>query len=62
MIARIEGKLVKLNGDSALVQVGAVGYEVMLPGYCVSALSDKMVRILLFAQWNIMKERQLEGI
>jgi len=42
MIARIEGKLVNLNSDSALVQIGAVGYEVMLPGYCVNALSDKV--------------------
>ena len=42
MIARVEGKLVKLDSDSALVQVGAVGYEVMLPSYCVSALSDKI--------------------
>ncbi len=40
MIAQIEGKLVKLDSDSALVQIGAVGYEVMLPSYCVSALSD----------------------
>lgn len=42
MIASIEGKLVKLDSSSALVQVGAVGYEVMLPGYCVDALSDKI--------------------
>ncbi len=42
MIARIEGKLVNLDSDSALVQVGAVTYEVMLPGYCVNALSDKV--------------------
>ena len=42
MIARIEGKLVKLDSDSALVQVGSIGYEVMLPSYCVSALSDKV--------------------
>jgi Holliday junction DNA helicase RuvA len=42
MIARVEGKLVKLDTDSALVQVGAVGYEVMLASYCVSALSDKV--------------------
>ncbi len=42
MIARIEGKLVRLDGESALVQVGAVGYEVMLPGYCISALSDRI--------------------
>ena len=42
MIARIEGKLVRLDGDGALVQVGAIGYEVMLPGYCVNALSDKI--------------------
>jgi len=39
MIARLEGKLVKLETDSALVQVGSVAYEVMLPGYCISALS-----------------------
>jgi holliday junction DNA helicase RuvA len=42
MIARLEGKLVKLESDLALVQVGAVGYEIMLPGYCVNMLSDKI--------------------
>ena len=42
MIARIEGKLLRLDSDSALVKVGAVGYEVMLAGYCVSALSDRI--------------------
>lgn len=42
MIARMEGKLVRLDSDSALVQVGAVGYEVMLPGYCVIALADSI--------------------
>ncbi len=39
MIAGIEGKLVTLDEETALVQVGAVTYEIMLPGYCVSALS-----------------------
>ncbi len=42
MIAKIEGKLVKLDTDTALVQVGQVAYEVMLPSYCVNALSDKI--------------------
>ena len=42
MIARIEGKLVKLDTDSALVQVGALGYEILLPGYCINALSGKI--------------------
>jgi Holliday junction DNA helicase RuvA len=42
MIARIEGKLVKLGSETALVQVGDIAYEVMLPGYCVNALSDKI--------------------
>lgn len=42
MIARIEGKLVKLDADSALVEVGPIGYEVMLPGYCVDALSERI--------------------
>jgi Holliday junction DNA helicase RuvA len=42
MIARIEGKLTKLDEDTALVQVGAVTYEIMLPGYCVTALSEKI--------------------
>ena len=42
MIARIEGKLVKLDTEMALVQVGAVAYEVMLPGYCADALSGRI--------------------
>jgi Holliday junction DNA helicase RuvA len=42
MIARIEGKLIKLDSDTALVKVGDIAYEVMLPGYCISALSDKI--------------------
>ena len=42
MIAQIEGKLISLNSDTALVQVGPVGYEVMLPGYCLSALSGRI--------------------
>ena len=42
MIARIEGKLVKLDTQSALMQVGQVTYEVLLPGYCINALSDKI--------------------
>ena len=42
MIAQIEGKLIRLDTDCCLVQVGAVGYEVMLPSYCVSALSGQV--------------------
>ena len=42
MIASIEGKLIKLDSDCCLVQVGAVGYEVMLPSYCVNALSGEV--------------------
>ncbi len=42
MIASIEGKLVKLDTDCCLVQVGAVGYEVMLASYCVNALSGEV--------------------
>jgi len=42
MIAQIEGKLIKLDADTCLVQVGAVGYELMLPGYCVGALSGRV--------------------
>jgi holliday junction DNA helicase RuvA len=42
MIARIEGKLVQLQDDNAWVQVGALTYEVMLPGYCVNALAGSV--------------------
>jgi len=42
MIAQIEGKLIKLDTDCCLVQLGAVGYEVMLPSYCVSSLSGQV--------------------
>jgi len=41
MIALLEGKLVKLDDDVALVQVGSIGYEVMLPEYCIGFLSEK---------------------
>ena len=39
MIAQIEGKLVSLDTDKCLVQVGPICYEVMLPGYAVSGLA-----------------------
>lgn len=42
MIARLEGKLVKLETDNCLLQVGDIGYEVMLPGYVVNQLADKI--------------------
>ncbi|MCK5225495.1 MAG: hypothetical protein KAQ89_02140 [Planctomycetes bacterium] len=42
MIARIEGKLVKLQSDTALVQVGCVAYEIMLPSYCINSLSAQI--------------------
>jgi holliday junction DNA helicase RuvA len=42
MIASIQGKLVQINDGDAMVQVGAVGYEIMLPGYCVAALANKI--------------------
>jgi Holliday junction DNA helicase RuvA len=42
VIARLEGKLVKLDTESALVQLGATAYEVMLPGYCINALAGSI--------------------
>jgi Holliday junction DNA helicase RuvA len=39
MIAGIEGKLIQLDAETAQVRVGAVTYEIMLPGYCINALS-----------------------
>jgi Holliday junction DNA helicase RuvA len=42
VIATITGKLGALEADRALVQVGSVGYEVLLPGYCVNSLSGRV--------------------
>jgi Holliday junction DNA helicase RuvA len=42
MIAGIEGNLVKLDTEYCLIQIGSVRYEVMLPGYCVTALADRI--------------------
>jgi len=42
MIAQIEGKLVSLSTESGLLEVGQICYEVMLPGYAVSALGGKV--------------------
>jgi Holliday junction DNA helicase RuvA len=42
MIAGIEGKLVQLDDETAQVQVGAITYEIMLPGYCIDALASRI--------------------
>jgi Holliday junction DNA helicase RuvA len=42
MIAKIEGKLLALDSGTALIQVGQISYEIMLPSYCVNALADKI--------------------
>ncbi len=42
MIAQIEGKLVSLNSDTALVQIGQICYEILLPGYLTNLLSGKI--------------------
>jgi len=42
MIAKIEGILITLDTETALVQVGPLAYELMLPGYCVSALAGQI--------------------
>jgi Holliday junction DNA helicase RuvA len=42
MIARLEGKLVSLDTESCLLLVGDIGYEIMLPGYVVNKLSDRI--------------------
>ena len=42
MIAQITGKLISLDEQSGLIQVGPICYEVMLPGYAVSALAGRI--------------------
>jgi Holliday junction DNA helicase RuvA len=42
MIASIEGKLVRLDSDTALMQIGQICYEILLPGYMASFLSGKI--------------------
>lgn len=39
MIAQIEGKLIALDASTALIQVGPIAYEVMLPSYTIAALA-----------------------
>ncbi|HBG28879.1 MAG: hypothetical protein A2Y10_16770 [Planctomycetes bacterium GWF2_41_51] len=42
MIVQIEGKLVHLDSDKAMVQVGQICYEVLVPGYLASLLAGKI--------------------
>ncbi len=44
MIARITGNLLELDSDSntVLLEVGDIAYEIMVPGYAVSDLSQKI--------------------
>jgi Holliday junction DNA helicase RuvA len=42
MIAQIEGKLVNLDSDTALMQIGQICYEILLPGYLANFLAGKI--------------------
>ena len=42
MIAQITGEIVSVSEDKALISIGNIAYEVLLPGYCVSLLSGKI--------------------
>ena len=42
MIASIEGKLVRLDSDTALVRIGQICYEILLPGYLANLLSGRI--------------------
>jgi len=42
MIAQITGKIISVDEDKALLAVGNIAYEVLLPGYCVSSLSGRL--------------------
>lgn len=42
MIAQIEGKLVNLDSDTAIVRIGQICYEILLPGYLANFLSAKI--------------------
>jgi Holliday junction DNA helicase RuvA len=42
MIVQLQGKLLKLDSDRAVVQVGQLAYEIMLPGYMVSSLAGRI--------------------
>ena len=42
MIAKISGTLAEVSETTVLVEVGDVGYEVMVPGYALELLSGKM--------------------
>ncbi len=42
MIAKISGTLTEVSETTVLVEVGDVGYEIMVPGYALELLSGKM--------------------
>ncbi len=46
MIARITGELVELDSqtNTVMIELGSLCYEIMVPGYCVSDLSDNLGR------------------
>ena len=42
MIAKISGTLAEVAGASVLIEVGEIGYEVMVPGYTLELLASKI--------------------
>ena len=48
MIARITGTLIELNSEAntVVLDLGNIAYEVMVPGYSVSDLSQQLNRVI----------------
>ncbi|OHB55843.1 MAG: hypothetical protein A2Y07_09835 [Planctomycetes bacterium GWF2_50_10] len=42
MIVQLEGNLLKLGTDRAIIKTGQIAYEVMVPGYLVSVLAGRI--------------------
>jgi len=58
MIARLTGVLVELDDNSALVEVGGVGYQVLLPAYCTGELAGHLQeQVTLHTLYYLQLER-----
>ena len=42
MIAKISGTLSEVGSGTVLIELGDVGYEVMVPGYALELLASKI--------------------
>ncbi len=60
MIGSLRGKLLRIDGSTALIEAGGVGYEVEMPGSSLNTLSPKLgSEIFVYVHHSVREASQM---